>query len=95
MQSLLVLVSLAACIFAQTQDQATAEQYFRSYGYYPSWYNSGLYGSGVVRSVYPGAYYGSNPYGYTHEVKETEKKYFEEKKGDVSVLFYSKFEIRL
>ena len=28
MQSLLVLVALAACVFAENQDQETAEQYF-------------------------------------------------------------------
>ena len=33
----LVLVALAACVFA-AQDQEAAEQYFLRYGSYPSWY---------------------------------------------------------
>ena len=34
-KSLLVLIALIACVFAETQDQETAEQYFLRYGYYP------------------------------------------------------------
>ena len=41
-QSLLVLVALAACVVSmETQDQETAEQYFRIHGVYPSWYPYG------------------------------------------------------
>ena len=52
LQSLLVVVALFACVFAETQDQETAEQYFRTYGYYPSWYNAATYGYAGVRG-YP------------------------------------------
>jgi len=66
--SLLVLVALFACVFAEAQDQEAAEQYFRTYGYYPSWY-SGFYGAGYagVRSgAYPyySGYRSYSPYAY-------------------------------
>ena len=46
------MVALAVCVFAETQDQEAAEQYFARYGYYPSWYNYGTYGYAGVRG-YP------------------------------------------
>ena len=63
MQSLLVLVALAACVFAENQDQETAEQYFRSYGYYPSWYSGHHFAA-------PAAY----PYGFVATEKKAEEK---------------------
>nr|CAH0105569.1 unnamed protein product [Daphnia galeata] len=51
--SLLVLVALAACVVSmETQDQETAEQYFRIHGVYPSWYPYGATAFNGVRS-YP------------------------------------------
>jgi hypothetical protein len=42
-QTLLVLVALAACAFAmETQDQESAEQYYRIHGVYPAWYQYGV-----------------------------------------------------
>ena len=58
-------MALAACAFAEVQDQESAEQYFRTYGYYPSWYNYGTYPYTGVRSVaYPYAYGSGYPYTY-------------------------------
>lgn len=61
----MVLVALAACVCAE--DQETAEQYFRTYGYWPSWY-SGVH-TGLYRSAYPMTYsyplaYNYAPYSY-------------------------------
>jgi hypothetical protein len=63
---LLVLVALAACVVSmETQDQETAEQYFRIHGVYPSWYPYGATAFNGVRSypytgyptaAYPGYY---------------------------------------
>lgn len=64
MQSLFVLVALvalAAFVFAEKQDQETAEQFFATYGYYPSWYTAA---PAVVRSY--GYSYGAYPYAYAH-----------------------------
>ena len=62
-QSLLVLVALAACVVSQdqSQDQETAEQYFRIHGVYPSWYQYGATAFNGVRS-YP--YTAGYPYTY-------------------------------
>ena len=49
-QSVLVLVALAACVFA-ANDMEFAEQYFRTYGYWPSWY-SGVYEAGLYNNAY-------------------------------------------
>ena len=53
-QSLLVVVALVACAYADDEhhDQETAEQYFLRYGTWPSWYTTGLTGNvyGAIRS---------------------------------------------
>ena len=60
-QSLLVVVALAAAVIAEEKhDQESAEQYYRTYGYYPSWYNYG-----AVRA-YPAAYTGAYAAGYPY-----------------------------
>ncbi|XP_046637661.1 uncharacterized protein LOC124315952 [Daphnia pulicaria] len=52
----LLLLALAAIVFAmETQDQESAEQYYRIHGVYPSWYPYG-----AVRA------FGSYPYGYNY-----------------------------
>ena len=56
-QSLLVLAAVFACIFAEAQDQEAAEQFFRNYGIYPSWYNHYNYDYAVS----------SYPYGTAHK----------------------------
>jgi hypothetical protein len=55
-------VALAACVVSmETQDQETAEQYFRIHGVYPSWYPYGATAFNGVRS-YP--YTAGYPYTY-------------------------------
>jgi len=53
-QSLLVVVALVACAYAdeEVQDQEAAEQYMLRYGSWPSWYTTGLTGNvyGAIRS---------------------------------------------
>ena len=69
MKTLLVLVALAACVFAETQDQETAEQYFRVHGSYPSWYtygNTAYTGAGVRAWSYPTAAYPAAAYPATY-----------------------------
>ena len=71
-QSLLVLVALAACVSA-AEDMESAEQYFRTYGYWPSWYSGVYTGAGLYNGAYAGLYrsglplvynYGVSPYSY-------------------------------
>ena len=66
-------MALAVVVFAEEEvhDQQTAEQFFATYGYYPSWYTPVV--SSAVRSVYPYAYaypgvrYAGYPYaGYPY-----------------------------
>ena len=63
-QSLLVLLALAAFVVAEgeVQDQESAELFFRTWGYYPSWY------SGFHARTYPGyaAYPGYAGYNYAY-----------------------------
>ncbi|XP_046442493.1 uncharacterized protein LOC124192943 isoform X2 [Daphnia pulex] len=62
--TLLVLVALAACAFAmETQDQESAEQYYRIHGVYPSWYPYGVAAFNGVRAFpgYPGYPYPGYP----------------------------------
>ena len=58
----MVLVALAAFVVAEKQDQETAEQFFTTYGYYPSWYTAA---PAAVRSYaysYPSYGYAGYPY---------------------------------
>lgn len=65
-QSVLVLVALAACVFAgEVQDQETAEQFYRINGFYPSWYNSALYPAYAGLRSYPYPYAAGSYYPYT------------------------------
>ena len=61
LQSLFVFFALAAFVLAEKQDQETAEQFFATYGYYPSWYTAA---PAAVRSY--GYSYGAYPYGYAY-----------------------------
>ena len=62
---------MAAVVMAEeeVQDQTTAEQYFATYGYYPSWYNPSFYANS--RSLnsyaynYPSYVSAGYPYSYT------------------------------
>jgi hypothetical protein len=54
-------VALAACVVSmETQDQETAEQYYRIHGVYPSWYPYGVrafpYTGYPAAAAYPGYY---------------------------------------
>jgi hypothetical protein len=59
----LLLLALAAIVFAmETQDQESAEQYYRIHGVYPSWYP---YGAVRAFGSYPYGYnYGAYPFGF-------------------------------
>ena len=64
-QSLIVLLALAAVVLGaeEVQDQQAAEQFFSTYGYYPTWYT----GYSAFRSAaYPYAYAGLRTYGYPY-----------------------------
>merc|ERR1711911_220201 len=39
----------------ETHDQESAEQFFATYGYYPSWYTSAMYTAPAVKTVVPAA----------------------------------------
>ena len=64
MQSLIVLLALAAVVLGaeEVQDQQAAEQFFATYGYYPTWYT----GYSAFRSAgYPYAYSARYPLAYS------------------------------
>merc|ERR1711946_76059 len=80
--SVVFLLALAAAVAAEEEvhDQAAAEQYFSTYGFYPSWYNPSVYSAvnGLRSLTYPaypannfnnfyGAGYAAYPssFGYT------------------------------
>ena len=63
-QSLIVLLALAAVVLGaeEVQDQQAAEQFFSTYGYYPTWYT----GYSAFRSAaYPYAYSARSPLAYS------------------------------
>ena len=63
-QSLAVLLALAAVVLGaeEVQDQQAAEQFFSTYGYYPTWYT----GYSAFRSAaYPYAYSARSPLAYS------------------------------
>nr|CAH0105557.1 unnamed protein product [Daphnia galeata] len=71
--SLLVLVALTACVVSmETQDQETAEQYFRIHGVYPSWYPYGVRAypytgypaATAYTGYYPSSYYPNSAIGF-------------------------------
>jgi hypothetical protein len=66
MQSLFVLLAFAIVVFAEEEahDQQTAEQFFATYGYYPSWYTPVV--PSAVRSGYPYAGYPYAGYSYAY-----------------------------
>ncbi len=70
-QSLLVLVTLAAFVFGEDQDQETAEQFFQIHGYYPNWYNAPVYRGYYYYNNYPYRtlpFYHPYPYGFQYVV---------------------------
>ena len=63
-QSLIVLLALAAVVLGaeEVEDQQAAEQFFSTYGYYPTWYT----GYSAFRSAaYPYAYSARSPLAYS------------------------------
>jgi len=56
--SVVFLLALAAAVAAEEEvhDQAAAEQYFSTYGFYPSWYNPSVYSAVNGRRSFGYAY---------------------------------------